>query len=122
MTNGTLLDPLLLSNHIFDIRIGARLRGLEATVDGSLEWRQDTLLLHLQGTNSVLHLAPLERKVELQPGVRSALLPTRREQMAYQQLCKSATSPQRVRVIGPIVKTSADAPLILQVREFQIKR
>ena len=121
-TNGMLLDPLVLSNHIFNIRIGARLRGLEAIVDGSVEWQKDKLLLRVEGTNAVLQLSALERRVELQPGKKIPLAPARRELSAFEQLCKSVKSAASVRIIGPLFKTTGDTPLVLQVREFQIKR
>jgi hypothetical protein len=122
MTNGMLLDPLVLSNHIFNIRIGARLRGLEAKVDGWLERQNDILLLRLKGTNAMLRLSPTDRRVELDAGRKGPLSLTRRELLAYEELRKSVKPATRLRIIGPLLKPTANGPLVLQVREFEVRR
>jgi hypothetical protein len=119
LKNGRLMDPLTLSNHIFNIRVGARLRGLEAVIDGTLERQENHLLLRVSGSNTALSLAPLSRKVQLDTRKKSPEPPARSESKAYKSLLtNSKASSRRVQIIGPLVKKE-DGRLVLEVRRFE---
>ena len=56
MKDGRLLDPQVLSKFIYDIRVGARLRGLEATVAGFLDKQGHDFILRIAGSDGVLSI------------------------------------------------------------------
>jgi hypothetical protein len=119
MKNGRLLDPQRLSKFISDIRVGARLRGLEARVNGLLEKQGEGFLLRLAGSDELLHLAPLGRKVQQDTAKKRPSSSTRSERKACERLlARWRGKPISVQVTGPLLKSDRGV-LILQVRRFE---
>lgn len=117
---GRLLDPHTLSNHVYEIRVGARVRGVEATVVGGMEKQGSDLVLRVSGTNAVLQLAPLATKVQKDKKRKRPEALTRAETKAYQTLLgKWKDVMKTVQVTGPLVRNGAGA-LTLQVRKFDL--
>jgi hypothetical protein len=120
MKNGRLLDPQVFSKFIYDIRVGARLRGLEATVNGFLERQDARWGLRISGSNETLALAPLSQRVQQDTKTKKPQQPARTEAKAYKRLlAKSKGKAVSARVTGPLVKIGAD--LVLEVRQFELK-
>ena len=118
LKNGRLLDPERMSKFLFDIRVGARLRGLEATANGRLEKQQGGFVLRIAGTEECLRLAPLERKVQLDAARKEPMPASRSERKACQRLlARWRGKPFSVRVTGPLVKRHGGV-LTLEVRRF----
>src|SRR5688572_23343442 len=108
------MDPLSLSNHVYNIRVGARVRGVEATVAGLVERSGTNFVLKVSGTNTVLQLAPLARKIQNtakqpQPAISA-------EASAFSTLTKKFRKPSAYAITGPL-RQSADGSLTLEVRE-----
>lgn len=98
--------------------MGARLRGVEATVDGWVEKRGDDLVFRVSGTNEILRLAPLAHVVQYDFKNKCPQPPTAQESQAYQRLLAEWQSAPRLLLTGPVVKSS-DSPLpVLEVRHF----
>jgi hypothetical protein len=122
MKNGRLLDPEILSKHIYDIRVGARLRGLEAAVIGSLDKQDQDYVLRVAGTDDVLRLAALGRKVQKDLGRKTPLPNTRSEESAFGKLLsKWKGKPLSVQITGPLIRIEGKG-LTLEVRQFEMKR
>ena len=120
MKNGRLLDPERLSKLIYDIRVGARLRGLEARVNGFLEKQGEGFVLRLAGSDESLHLAPLDRKVQQDTAKRRPCSSTRSERKACKRLlARWRGKPISVQITGPLLKSERGV-LILQVRRFEL--
>ena len=121
MRGGRLPDLRALARHISDMRVGARLRGVEATVVGHLVARGDDLLLTVAGTGEVVRLAPLRRKVQWDvPGKREEPA-TDEERTAFRRLLQSRRarrSSPLFRVVGPLIEGAAGKPMTLEVRQF----
>jgi len=95
------------------------LRGVEATVRGWLVREDGQLVLRVSGSNEVLGLAPLRRKVQWDPSSKRAYPPTRKEWDAYYGLrMEWAGQARRIQVVGPLVEARENGPLILEVRQF----
>src|SRR5688572_15323473 len=107
------MDPLSLSNHVYNIRVGARVRGVEATVAGLVERSGTNFVLKISGTNTVLQLAPLSRKV--QHAAKQPQPATPAEASAFSNLAKKFKKPRVYTITGPLVQ-NADGSLILEVR------
>ena len=119
LRDGRLVNPNTLAEQIRDIRVGARLRGLEATVDGVLEEIQGKAHLRVGGTKELLTLAALTEKVQIDAINKKALTPTREERSAFETLmAKRKSNSRRVRITGPLRKLEKSERLILEVREF----
>jgi hypothetical protein len=118
---GRLLQHDVLLQHILNLRVGARLRGMEATVDGWLEKQGENLVLRVSGTNEVLRLAPLVHVVQWDFQKKCPQPPTPEETYAYQNLvAESKSRSHRILVTGPVVK-STDSPYpLLEVRRFDL--
>ena len=114
LQDGRFMDPLSLSNHVFNIRVGARVRAVEATVAGWVERSGTNFVLKVSGTNTVLQLAPLSRKV--QNVAKQPQPATSAEASAFSTLTKKFKKPRSYAVTGPL-RQSADGSLILEVRE-----
>ena len=111
---GRFVDPLSLSNHVFNIRVGARVRGVEATVLGLVERSGTNFVLKISGTNTVLQLAPLSRKV--QHAAKQPQSATPAETSAFSTLTKKFSKPRAYALTGPL-RPGADGSLTLEVRE-----
>jgi hypothetical protein len=120
MKEGWSLDPRLLSQHLVDLRVGARLRGVEATKDGLIEQQGRSLLLRVSGSDEVLRLSDLSKKVQRDAKTGRAEISTRAERQACQKLLAKVKSGLRnVRVTGPLVGNGDIGPLALEVRSFE---
>jgi hypothetical protein len=119
LRNGRLVNPNALAEQIRNIRVGARLRGLEATVDGVLEEIQGEPHLRVGGTKELVALAALTQKVQIDAINKKTLTPTREEQKAFETLmAKGKSKSRRVRITGPLRKLEKSERLVLEVREF----
>ena len=121
MKSGRLLDPEILSKHLYDIRVGARLRGLEAVVTGSLDKQGQDYVLRVAGTNEVLRLAALGCKVQKDTDRKIPLPPTKSEDNAFRKLlAKWKGKPLPVQITGPLIRIEGKG-LTLEVRQFELK-
>lgn len=115
------MDPFSLSNHIFNIRVGARLRGVEATVVGTVEPSGTNFVLRMPGINTVLRLAPLSRKVQQNVATKQPYPATPAEANAFATLTKNMKNPQTRTITGPLL-SAADGSLVLEVRSIERER
>ena len=109
------MDPLSLSNHVYNIRVGARVRGVEATVAGLVERSGTNFVLKVSGTNTVLQLAPLSRKI--QHVAKQPHLATAGELKSFSDLTKKLRKPRKAVVTGPLID-KGDGSLVLEVRRL----
>ena len=118
LRNGRLVDPRALAQQIADIRVGARLRGLEATIDGFVEKQKGKPVLRLAKSNEILQLAPLTTKVQIDAiKTKKPDPPSKEEKRAYKSLLASFTNePRLARVTGPL-----RSGMKLEVRSFELK-
>ena len=117
MRRTDLLDPREVKQQLAALRVGARLRGVEAVVDGFVEKGDTGLTLRIPGVPETLLLKPLERKVQWDSRRRRPQEPSRPERVAFNRLCVGLQPRSTaVRVIGPLFN---DEPgrLALEVRE-----
>jgi hypothetical protein len=95
-------------------------RGVEVTVVGSIEGREDGLNLQVPGLKQPVTLAPLQHKLQWNFAKASARQPEPDEQAAYAQFADKSKAtmpgPVKVQVTGPLRKT--DTGVVLEVREF----
>ena len=124
-----MLDPHTLSNHVYELRLGARLRGLEATIDGVLVKDGTHPAIRLVGTNAtpststnlLLRLAPLRTKVQQAFPKKHPVPATTDEKRAYKTLLSQWRGETRpVRITGPLVRKRGQTHLELEVREFEL--
>jgi hypothetical protein len=122
MRGGRLPDLRALARHISDMRVGARLRGVEATVVGHLVARGDELLLTVAGTGEVVRLASLRRKVQWDVPAKREEPATDEERTAFRRLLWQSRRARRrsplFRVVGPLIEGAAGKPMTLEVRQF----
>ena len=123
LRNGRLVDPETLAQQIADIRVGARLRGLEATIDGHIEKQRGKPVFRVSKSNEILQLSPLTTKVQIDAvKTKRVQPPTLEEKRAYKALlAKLKAEPSPARITGPLRHTSSAKPLILEVRAFELK-
>ena len=115
-----LVNPQQLATNIFLMGVGARLRGLELTADGTLERRDAQLLLRIDGVKAPLPLAALREKIQMNNPRKRREDVSETERTAYQNLiAQSTNAPARVRVTGPLAQPSATAEPSLEVRTFE---
>ena len=115
-----LVNPQLLATNIFLMGVGARLRGLELTADGTLEKRDSQFLLRIDGVKVPLPLAALREKIQMNNPKKRREDISETERTAYQTLVAQATNaPARVRITGPLAKPAAAAEPVLEVRTFE---
>ena len=124
MRGGRLPDLRSLARHISDLRVGARLRGVEAAAVGRPVARGNDLLLTVAGTGEVVRLAPLRRKVQWDvPGKREEPA-TDEERTAFRRLLQQSRRARRgrppllLRVVGPLTEGAGGKPMTLEVRQF----
>jgi hypothetical protein len=110
---GKLPDLGRLEQAIKDCGAGARLRSVEATVEGELVARGNQRVLKLP--MGELALKPLSKAVE---GATRSKEPAVAELEAYERLMKHATAEKRVRVIGPLRMETSNQKFFLEVRTF----
>ena len=123
MRDGRLLDPRVLEEHIRNIRVGARLRAVEATVEGTLVKIDDKPHVRLNGSQELLMLTPLTRKVQIDALNKRPEPPTRKEATAYKSLTgKWKGQSQPVRIIGPLRNSESGDGFTLEVRDFKFPR
>ena len=118
LKNGRLVDPQSLAKQIADVGVGARLRGLEATIDGVLEKKGGKTVLRVAKSNEILELAPLTTKVQID-AVKSKKPepPAKQEKEAYKKLrARAKDEPQAVRITGPLRAGNK-----IEVRTFELK-
>ena len=118
LKNGRLVDPQSLAKQIADVGVGARLRGLEATIDGVLEKKGGKAVLRVAKSNEILELAPLTTKVQID-AVKSKKPepPAKQEKEAYKKLrARAKDEPQAVRITGPLRAGNK-----IEVRTFELK-
>lgn len=77
------LAPAQISKHVEDLHIGATLRGVEATVQGTVIRKGEDLLLRVSGLTQPLKLVPLCQKVQQNPATKAPQPITVRERHAY---------------------------------------
>jgi hypothetical protein len=109
------MDPLSLSNHVYNIRVGARVRGVEATVAGLVGRNGTNFVLKMSGTNAVLQLAPLSRKV--QQVAKKPQPATTEEASAFSTLTKKFGKSRTYTITGPL-RQAPDGSILLEVRAF----
>ena len=97
-------------------------RGVEVTVEGSLEAAGDEITLRVPGLDSPIPVGTLEHKLQWNFRKSSARKPEPDEHAAYGQLvaARKAAKPGdlKVRVTGPIRKTQQG--MMIEVREFYL--
>lgn len=119
MREGRLLDPRVLEEHIRNIRVGARLRAIEATVEGTVIKTDDKPYVRINGSQELLMLTPLTRKVQIDALNKRPDPPTRKESTAFTSLTKGKGKSQRIRITGPLRNSDSGKGLVLEVREFK---
>jgi hypothetical protein len=62
--NGRVPDVEALGKELRDLGAGAKLRGVEATIDGKVSKRGDEVLLHVSKTGETLRLSPFTKPVQ----------------------------------------------------------
>jgi hypothetical protein len=106
----------------FKSRVGRiyEFRGVEVTVEGTIEARGDVLLVRVPGVGDPVALKPLETKLQWNFRKAKARQPEPDEKDAYQQLAQQKSAARNgwftVQVTGPLEQTAAG--FSLQVREF----
>lgn len=118
-----------LAQHILDIRIGARLRGMEAVVDGNVERRGRDLVFITPAADQPIFLSSLKTKVQVRFDIRKRRNrkdpPTAQERDAYRRLlaeferAKIGPGTLPVRVTGPVMESASSGQRTLNVRDFQ---
>jgi galactose oxidase len=95
-------------------------RGVEATIEGSIDDEEGVLVLHTPGIKSRIVLGPLQRKLQWNFRKGAARQPEPDERDAYPQLAarkkESKDAAFKVQATGPIKAT--DKGYILEIREF----
>jgi galactose oxidase len=95
-------------------------RGVEVTIEGTLEQKDGKLLLQSEGLRQPVALAALQHKLQWNFLKRRSRGPEEDERTAYQQLeaknKESTGTALKVRVTGPL--QTSDAGPVLEIREF----
>lgn len=122
MRDGRVPDLRALARHIFEIRVGASLRGLEATVEGIVAKDGDALLLRSSQAGEAFRLTPLERKIQWDPTTSREETSSADERSAFAKIeALSTRSPVRARVTGPVRDGAAGEARAVEVRSFVIE-
>ena len=96
------------------------MRGLEAEIDGRLEPQGTNLVFKIAGTNAVLQLAPLTRKVQQNVAAKQPQPPTSKESKAFRDLVAKLKNKSRsAHITGPLLRRP-DGSLVLEVRAFKL--
>lgn len=119
--DGRLLGPLTLAEQLRSLQIGARLRAMEASVIGQVELDGIELVLRLPGEPGTIPLTPLTQKVHWDEKHDQPERITPRERKAYSSLRERAKmGGLPVRVTGPLRQSNREAPLHMEVRDFEV--
>lgn len=110
---GKLPDLVQLQKAIQDCGAGARLRGVEATVEGELITVENQHVLKFPGGE--VPLKPLSKAIESAAGIKP---PAAAELEAYDRLGKPATTQRRIRISGPLKIETSGQKMFLEVRTF----
>ena len=113
-------DLSAIQRHLEELRLGAALRGTEATVEGVLSREGKSLILQISGTDSKIRLAAITSKIQWDLDKKRAHPITRAEKSALSRL-RSRPDGERVEVVGPLDVRAGVTPS-LQVRSFRILR
>jgi hypothetical protein len=112
--NGRVPDVEALAKALLELGAGAKLRGVEATVDGKLSKRGEELLLHVSKTGETLRLAPFTKPV--QRGIDAKESETSAFAGVSSALSRDALE---ARITGPLrAPTKAGELQTLEVRRF----
>ncbi len=112
----------LLVRRVSDLGAGASLRGVEAAVEGWLSRENGRLRFRARGSEDLVALAPLDRKIQRDGRQRSEATKTAGERGAYDLLCSSAEmAPRLARVLGPVVESRDGHHWLLEVRGFVVQ-
>lgn len=119
MKEKRLPDLAALSQRLREMRLGASLGGVEATVVGVLEEKASQLVLELSETGERLHLAPLRHKIQWDLEKQQEHPITRREQTALARLRgQLERGTRQFEVVGPLV--NENERVHLEVRSFRL--
>lgn len=122
MKDGRLPDLEALSRLVQGLGIGARLRGVEATVEGELVEERGDLVFRLARTGQPLRLAPLGRVVQWNFKNRRPARAARSEREAYRRLVgRVGPRARRVRITGPLVPQDDRTSPVLEVRRYDLE-
>ena len=122
VSDGTLPDLDALARGISDLRLGATLRGVEATVEGWMVESGGEAVLRLSCTGELVRLVPLTTKVQWDRQTKGPQAATEMERSALARLrAAGAGRSVPVRVVGPVSRPRADERVALQVREYSIR-
>ena len=121
MRDGRVPDLGSLSAHIYEIRVGARLRGAEAAAAGEVVEEKRELRLKVAGGGEAFRLAPLTGKVQWDAALNREEEATPREHDAYRRLraAPAGGGAGPVQVVGPVREIHGGGPRILEVRSFR---
>ena len=115
---GRLVNLDALSQHLATLRMGARLRSVEAVVAGSLERRGSELVLRVSETDETLRLRPLTKKTQWNRKENREFAATERELRAHELLRAGwSGGRQDARIIGPLRAIDSASEMELEVRE-----
>lgn len=108
-----------LARELVALRVGARLRGVEVTADGSLERLGPELRLRLGGSAEKVRLGRLTAKVQLDTRKGLPRPASREESLAWERLRREERpGAGQLRITGPLVRANPDSELVLEVREY----
>jgi len=115
---GRLINLEALSQHLATLRMGARLRGVEAVVAGSLERQGSDLVLRVSKTDETLRLRPLTKKTQWNRRENREFPATERERRAHELLWAGwPGGRQDARIVGPLRAIESSSEMELEVRE-----
>lgn len=116
---GRLIAPAHIAGAVAKVGRQFTLRGVEATVAGTLERRGAELILRLP-SGDLLALRRLERKVQWDARRKRLGVPTAEERGAFGRLSGGeVTVPVTLEVTGPLVQIGS-GDLTLEVRTFKV--
>jgi hypothetical protein len=116
--DGRLISLEALERHVASIQMGARLRAVEAVIDGWLERQEGRPVLRMGNSDEPLPLAPLTEKAQFDRRKGRAFSATDRERDAHQSLLATWSGErQPVRIVGPLRASAPDGSLSIEVRE-----
>ena len=118
--NGVLLSRQALIKHLDAMRVGVRLYGMEAVIEGTIIERKGAFCLAVSHSKEILPLAELTRKVQWDVAGNKAAALTDEEKSAFARLkMQKWNSKMPVRITGAITQKDAKSPVVLEVRSFQ---
>lgn len=95
-------------------------RGIEVTVSGTVEQKDDHLVLNVPSVKQPIRLVPLQRSIQWDAKARGPRTPEAEERQAYRQLIDQVKTAESggapIRVTGRLEKL--DRGYVLEVRKF----